>query len=170
MWREHGFEILFILAIITLIVITIYNLLSGAKGSYNDYSTYIKTLMGKRISKPTRHKPVESRGEKECRRAIEELTNKPFPKSRPSFLKNCVSGHNLELDCFNSELKMAVEYNGQQHYKYTPYFHSSKEAFYNIKYRDDMKKRLCDENHIKLIVVPHTVKLENIKSYISERM
>lgn len=112
------------------------------------------------------HKKItfESKGEKECRRVIERYTGKPFPKSRPNFLRNDVTVHNLELDCFNDELKIGVEYNGEQHYKYIPYFHKSKDAFYNTKYRDDIKKRLCIENNVTLIVVPYTVK--NIETYL----
>ena len=69
--------------------------------------------------------PQESKGEKECRKVLENLFNKPFSKSRPDFLRNPVTGgnFNLELDCYNQELSLAVEYNGIQHYKYVPYFH-----------------------------------------------
>ena len=51
---------------------------------------------------------------------------------------------NLELDCFNKELRIGLEYNGVQHYKYVPYFHKNKEAFLNQKYRDDMKEEYVE--------------------------
>lgn len=111
-----------------------------------------------------------SRGENECRRCIEKLTGRKFPKMRPDFLKNDVTLSNLELDCYCDELKLAVEYNGQQHYAYIPHFHSSKDAFYNVKYRDDMKRRLCESNGIDLIVVPYTVPEDEIEEYITDRL
>ena len=112
----------------------------------------------------------ESSGEIECRRVAEMMTGKPFPKKRPDFLKNPVTSHNLEIDCFCEELKLGIEYNGKQHYKYTPYFHSSKDAFYNTRYRDEMKARLCKENGIKLIIVPYTVKVGDIEEYLKQNL
>jgi hypothetical protein len=83
---------------------------------------------------------------------------------------NEVSGHQLELDCYNDELKIAVEYNGKQHYEFIPYFHSNKEAFQNMKYRDYMKQKLCSENGVKLIIVPYSVKHQEISDYIEKRI
>lgn len=113
---------------------------------------------------------VQSKGEQECRRVIEEITQKPFTKHRPDFLKNEITGKNLELDCYNDELKLAIEYNGIQHYEYTPVFHKNRDSFYNTKYRDKMKASLCHENGVKLIVVPYTVKLQDIKRYIQDHL
>lgn len=171
-WKEYGFEVLFIIAVIILVILVIYNLFTGKKGSYNDHTSLIKTLLGKsRSMGPKKKVTFESRGETECRRVIEKLTSKPFPKQRPDFLRNEITGgHNLELDCFNPDLKIAVEYNGEQHYKFIPYFHNSKDAYYNIKYRDDMKKRLCSKNNVHLITVPYTVKLDDIEAFISKEL
>lgn len=172
-WKEYGFEIMFWVAVIILIFIFVLNVLSGKKGSYYDHTNMIWNLINKPIggtySKLKKDNGYESKGERECRRVVEEYTGKPFPKARPNFLRNEITGaHNLELDCFNNDLKIGVEYNGEQHYNYIPYFHKTKDAFYNIKYRDDMKKRLCLENGVKLIVVPYTVK--DIKSYLQTEL
>ena len=111
-----------------------------------------------------------SRGESECKRAIERLTAKSFDKMRPEFLRNVITNSNLELDCYNDELRLAVEYNGEQHYKYVPYFHKTKDAFYNLKYRDDMKRRLCAENGVRLITVPYSVPIYDIERYIQNSL
>ena len=110
----------------------------------------------------------DSRGEIECRRVLEKIFKRPFNKIRPNFLNNPVTdgNYNLELDCYNDDLKIAVEYSGRQHYEYTPYFHKNKEAFYNQKYRDELKKRMCKDNGIILIEVPYTVKIENIEQFL----
>ena len=97
---------------------------------------------------------------------------RPFNKARPDFLRNPVTGgnFNLELDCFDEGLRIAVEYNGIQHYRYIPYFHKNKEAFTNQKYRDFMKKQKCKDAGVLLISVPYTVELHNIKKYIENEL
>lgn len=165
--KSNMFLILFWIAVVVLGILFVWNLLSGEKGSYTDHTPLMLDLMGKPFKKKA---SFQSKGETECRRAVEHLTGKPFPKARPNFMMNGVSGHNLELDCYNDEMKVAVEYNGKQHYDYTPYFHNSKEAFYNLKYRDFMKQQLCDKNGIKLIIVPYTVKHKDIEAYIEKRL
>lgn len=170
--ETHVFNILFILAVFVLVTIFITNIISGSKGTYDDHSNMMWSLVNKKYENPKTNKKVtfESKGETECRRAIESITGEPFPRSRPSFLLNKVSGQNLELDCYNEDLKLAIEYNGEQHYKFIPYFHSNKDAFYNIKYRDDIKKQLCDAAGVKLIVVPYTVKINDIEKYIENNL
>jgi hypothetical protein len=114
--------------------------------------------------------PRESKGEKKCRIFLEEFFGKPFPKVRPDFLSNPVTGgeYNLELDCYNKELKLCVEYNGRQHYEYTPFFHKNKEAFYNQKYRDEMKRMKCRSLDINMIEVPYYIK--DIDTYLTEEL
>jgi len=112
----------------------------------------------------------QSRGEMECKRVIEKITGRSFTKTRPTFLKNEITGQNLELDCYNPELKLAIEYNGEQHYKYTPRFHRTRDSFYNTKYRDQIKMELCKKNSIKLIIVPYTVKICDIERFILDSL
>lgn len=166
---------LFWLAIMLLIMIFLMNWMTGSKGTFVDHTNMMWDLVGKKgptqdTPQTSEKKSFESKGERECRRVIEKLTGQPFPKERPSFLLNGISGQNLELDCFNQDLKLAVEYNGEQHYKFIPFFHETKDAFYNIRYRDEMKKRLCDENGVTLIVVPFTIHHEDIEDYITKEL
>jgi hypothetical protein len=83
-------------------------------------------------------------------------------------LRNPVTGNNfnLEIDCYNPNLKLGVEYNGVQHYKYVPYFHRNNEAFLNQKYRDLIKSQFCKNEGVILIEVPYTVKVKDIESYL----
>ena len=114
----------------------------------------------------------ESKGETLCREVATKVFGKSFKKIRPDFLKNNVTGHNLELDIYNEELKVAIEYNGQQHYKYVPFFHKNYEHFLNQKYRDEIKKMLCKQEGIYLIEISYetdptdietTIRLEALK-------
>lgn len=108
----------------------------------------------------------ESKGETLCRHVAEKIFQKPFTKIRPDFLKNNVTKHNLELDIFNEELKVAIEYNGQQHYKYIPFFHKNYEHFQNQLYRDEIKRMLCKNNGIHLIEVSYEIDPANIEAFL----
>lgn len=164
-WKRYGFEISVGLSILFILILAIIR--RGKKGTWN--TSYI---IPRKINKTP---PRESKGEIECRKVLEEIFRRPFNKERPNILRNPVTSdisfsNNLELDCYNSELKIAVEYNGIQHYKYIPYFHKTKDAFQNQKYRDYIKREICKKNGITLIEVPYTVKIPDIKSYIIEKL
>jgi hypothetical protein len=167
-FKKHSFELLLGLCIIFILIYGLYRNLNGSKGTWSSNYTYrgisddikyVDTYENKRGA------PKESKGEKQCRYIMQSIFNKPFTNQRPNFLRS-VTGNNLELDCYNEELKLAVEYNGAQHEKYIPYFHKNKEAFLNQLYRDDIKRRICKDNGIYLIEVPHTVKIHDIEKYI----
>lgn len=100
----------------------------------------------------------------------EKIYNKPFPNTRPQFLYNPVTQALLELDCYNESEQLAIEYNGEQHYKYIEKFYKNYESFLCQKYRDEIKIRLCKENNITLIVVPYTVRISDIESYITKSL
>ncbi len=108
----------------------------------------------------------ESKGETVSRKAAEKIFNKKFIKVRPDFLKNAVTGHNLEIDIYNDELKLGIEYSGRQHYAFVPFFHKNKDAFQNQQYRDEIKRMKCSSNGVKLIEIPYTVPVEDIESFI----
>jgi len=169
-WQKYGFEIILVGCIIFILMFALFRI--GKPGSWSSSYTYIPTNKHKSSSNsfsPSGQSPKkESRGEAECRRVLQKYLQKPFPNRRPDFLRNPVTGgnYNLELDCYDENLRLAVEYNGAQHYKYIPYFHKNKEAFLNQKYRDELKRHLCKENKITLIEVPNTVNLNNIESYL----
>lgn len=111
-----------------------------------------------------------------CRQILEEFFGKPFPRVRPNFLKNPKTGFNLELDCYNQELRIALEHNGIQHYpelldeaSYN-FFKMSKEGEAAILYSDELKNQGCQEEGIFLITVPFQININNIKEYIIEKL
>ena len=172
-WDEYGFEIVVISSIIFMVLIFIYRYFKGEKGSY-DANRYKRREIPI-SSTPKRAPPKTSKGEIACKEALHQIFRKPFRKERPHFLKNPVTSdemndYNLEIDCYNDELKIGVEYNGVQHYKYTPFFHKNKEAFFNQKYRDEIKRTMCKENNILLIEVPYTVSNDMIYDFILNKL
>ena len=185
MWWDYGFELIIIFCVIFIVLYALYCKLTNKKGSWYDANQNFELLktQTKPYSSPkqnhlydsgrlSEYNPRESKGENECRRVLESIFKVPFRKERPDFLRNPVTGnfHNLELDCYNRNMRLAVEYNGIQHYEYTPYFHKSKDSFYNQKYRDMFKRQKCKEENITLIEVPHTVKIKNIENYLKEKL
>lgn len=111
-------------------------------------------------------RPGSSRKEELCRRIIEEIYQKPFIKVRPDFLKNPETGINLELDCYNDELKIALEYNGIQHYEYPNYTGQTYEEFVAQVRRDMFKAQRCEEEGIYLITVPYRIPEHMLRAYI----
>ena len=102
-----------------------------------------------------------------CKRALEEIYNKPFYCIRPNFLKNPETNRNLELDLYNHELKITVEYSGIQHFKWPNFTGQSRDKFIEQVRRDKFKLDSCDNNGIYLITVPYNVKEKEIKDYIN---
>lgn len=124
----------------------------------------------KNYFKPQISNKQESIGERICRDYLEKKFNTKFKNERPDFLRNPITNNNLELDCYSKKLRLALEYNGKQHYEYVEKFHKTKTDFYNQKYRDDIKKRLCYENGIDLIEVPYNIPHHQIPEYINEAL
>lgn len=166
-WNTHGFEIILVGCLIFICIFALTRI--GKTGTWSASYSYNPvvhpTYNGQ---KPRQGPPKNSKGEIECRRVLQKLFKRPFNNCRPDFLLNPVTGghFNLELDCYDESLKLAVEFSGKQHYFYNSYMHKNKEAFYNQKYRDDMKSRICKENGITLIVVSYKVKNGDIEQYL----
>lgn len=105
-----------------------------------------------------------------CRSILERHYNKKFPSMRLDILKNPDTGRNLELDCYCHDLRLALEYNGIQHYKYPNRYHKTEDDFIMQLARDEWKSRKCKEHGIYLIIVPYTVKVTELSSFIHQRL
>lgn len=57
----------------------------------------------------------------------------------------------LYLDFYIPLYNLAIEVDGQQHYKYTKFFHGSKRKFRKSVDNDYLKEQFCDINGITLI-------------------
>ena len=165
-WKKYGYEIIIIICFIAIGFLALFNI--GKKGTWST-NYYIPSKV---TPQPIiHHTSKKSKGETECKQVLERIFNVPFKTTRPDFLKNPVTLHyNLELDCYNESLRLAIEYNGEQHYKYIPYFHRNKESFMNQCYRDELKRRMCKENNVNLIEVPYYIKLQDIESYLLNKL
>ena len=187
-WNKNGYTIIFISAFLLLTVFYLFR--SGGHGTSDtkDMNDILLQVMGenKKITTPrflsvnrlneydrVMDGPTsqKSKGEQVCKEFLEFLYKKPFDTTRPSFMTNPITGHALELDLYNAELRIAVEYNGAQHYHFNEYMHKkSRDKFQNMQYRDYMKKQLCHQHGINLIIVPYTIKTEEIPTFIYKQL
>jgi hypothetical protein len=106
--------------------------------------------------------------ERTCRKILEYIYKTEFPKKRPIWLKSD-DGRRLEFDGYCESLKTSFEYQGEQHYKFVPYWHKTNEKFVKYQQRDKKKSDLCKENGIHLIIIPYTIKYEDLYMYIYQK-
>lgn len=99
------------------------------------------------------------------KRESEHFIRKLFPhhefsRSKPKWLT-----HNLELEIYNDSLKIAVEYQGHEHYEYHHDIHKNKVGFKYQNRMNKLKAKLCKQNGVCLVVVPYFC--VNIPKYIT---
>ena len=102
-----------------------------------------------------------------CANILSKLLNKtPKQNFRPKWLTNPKTNYPLEIDVYFPELKIAVEYNGAQHYKPVTLGGCSKKTaskiFKGVQQRDRIKKELIDSQPDKVrhfIIIKYTEKL-----------
>ena len=97
---------------------------------------------------------------------LQEIYGKEFKTVRPNFLKSLVTGKNLEIDCYNHELRIGAEYNGEQHYVWPNWTKQTYPDFIKQVQRDTFKRKVCDKKGIFLITIPYNIKKEDIPQFI----
>lgn len=92
-----------------------------------------------------------------CRSGIQKNVKnniKPYWFADVVFEEFPVAGTRMTLDFFNATQNIAIEVDGNQHYKYNKFFHSnSRQNFLRQLNRDEKKEYFCEINNIKLIRV-----------------
>lgn len=163
-YKDKQWEIYILISIVLIVCIWSYKKIRGIEGTWSKTCKLPPIIDTQDILPENK----ESIGEAVCRDYLNKLFKKRFIKVRNIY--NPVTHQYLELDCYNDELKLAIEYNGQQHYKYVPYFHKNPQDFRNQQYRDELKRIYCQQLGITLIEVPHTVKKDYICSYLYQKL
>ena len=59
-------------------------------------------------------------------------------------------------------IQCLIEFEGRQHYEYTPYFHENPQAFYRYQEHDRIKINACLARGLPLHIIPYTEE-ENLK-------
>ena len=110
--------------------------------------------------------------EEKCRKIFQELFKKEFRSVRPDWLKNPWTYQNLELDGYNPDIVtpkgkgLAFEYDGVQHSRFTPLFHSCVGDFDHMWERHSLKDEMCRDEGVLLIRIPHYVCYLHLKPFI----
>jgi thiol-disulfide isomerase/thioredoxin len=97
------------------------------------------------------------KSEQICRAYFEALFEAEFPTVRPAWLTNDNNNY-LELDGFNSQLKIAFEHQGRHHYEFDGFYHKTKAQFLDQQKNDDIKRQICQKHGILLIEIPELFK------------
>lgn len=160
-WKYYRWELFLVISILVFVLCYFFTKQDKYNGLTYNYIIPQYKKESKRV--PKKH-------ETECRRIVESIFKTPFSSVRPNFLKNPKTGKNLELDMYNEDLKLAIEYQGAQHRIYTPFFHKSYGDYLDQVARDNYKKEKCSDYGIDLICVPDTVKYEDLGKYITSEL
>lgn len=80
---------------------------------------------------------------------------------RPTWLTNPSTGRAMEIDAYYPPLRLGIEYNGAQHYIFPNKFHPNtkkgREEFDLTVFRDQLKRKLAEEQNVKIITIPYYV-------------
>jgi hypothetical protein len=112
-------------------------------------------------------KSPRTRSEKAVIDIFEKITGKKFPTVYPDWLK--WKGRPMELDGYNDELKICVEFSGPLHTKFYP-ARESYAAYHERVEKDREKIRLCRENGVRLIVIDMSIPTRHLYAYINSRL
>lgn len=95
--------------------------------------------------------------EEKCRQCFEFLFDKDFVNTWDVLTKN--GKRYLQLDGYNKELKLAFEYQGEQHYNFNAIpggtLENKQKRFIKIQKNDKIKEELCKENKIILFTIKY---------------
>lgn len=108
-----------------------------------------------------------SKPESICKKTLQKIYGVKFSTVRPKWLRNPLTNRPMELDCYNDECKVAVEYNGVQHYKWPNFTRQTKQQWLDQVERDRLKVDICDKNDVYLITVPYNIPHDLIPDYIN---
>lgn len=104
---------------------------------------------------------------KNCKLIENQLKQLSIDFEREKFLNDSLQRFDFYFE--KDGIKYAIEYNGEQHYKYNPFFHGHDiSVFEKYQERDKRKQNYCQQNNIKLIIIPYTFTKEEIKNYINK--
>lgn len=97
---------------------------------------------------------------------MEEHHGVSFKQYRPDWLKNPFSPYPMELDLYNADIGVAYMLHGTNHREFIPSYHGYEEEFTKTLTRDAAKVKLCTENNVKYVVIPHPCTEEEMKALL----
>lgn len=71
------------------------------------------------------------------------------------------------FDFYIPSLNLTIEFDGQQHYEFIPFFHKTKEKFEERKQFDEEKNKYCLDKGINLLRIPYN-EIDNLNNILKE--
>lgn len=108
----------------------------------------------------------QSQGERTISKWLRDRDIHSIPQKKfiDCFDKSC-----LPFDFYVPQYNLAIEYDGEQHYKPEIFFGG--EEAYKIRHRHDLiKNKYCEDNNINLLRIPYTVTGEDIGKVIQNKL
>jgi len=170
-----------VIAVIVITCAVIYCFCTSNRKKYTfvglDTKTDLDTILSRQIKRKKGRRNGYNRAEERCREIFQSIFGERFKKVRPDWLRNPVTGKNLELDGYCPNVRtplgrgLAFEYDGKQHAQYTPHFHKAgpNEFVYQTK-KDSWKDLQCRKQGVVLIRIPHYILFEDLERYIKMRL
>jgi len=107
--------------------------------------------------------------EEKTRQCIELIFNDTFP-SIWGVIRKSTTNRIMQLDGYNNKLKIAFEYQGEQHYSWQDCRGTTeekkKQIFSKVIKNDQEKLKLCNEKNIHLITIKYFEKYKEDKQYL----
>lgn len=150
---------LFLILVAVSLLITVYKMLANSR-------EYIGSAARRDIVKDLTQSP-RTKGEAYAIKILESITGAKFPTVRPSWL--LYKGSQLELDGYNEELKLALEYSGPLHRKWFPNVETYENYLDRVR-KDIFKRERCREHGVRLINLDSELPRRHWRDYLLSRM
>lgn len=96
-----------------------------------------------------------SKGAEQLLKIVKDL----FPNHKVVLEYNVADRGSLFIDIYLPRLKLAFEFDGEQHHKYVEHFHGDRQGFIKAQKRDHQKDELCEQKGITMIRVGYNEEL-----------
>lgn len=125
-------------------------------------------ICGQIKANQNQNKIIVSKGELFIKNWLEQ-NEIPFSWQKPIITEHLARNSNIMYADFYIELynkRYIIEYNGSQHYKFSTFFHKTKDDFEAQRRRDKLLKRYCEINNIIFIELKYTLSLDKIENIL----
>lgn len=108
----------------------------------------------------------QSQGERTISKWLQDRDIHFIPQKK---FNDCFDKSYLPFDFYVPQYNLAIEYDGEQHYKPEKFFGG--EEAYKIRHKHDLiKNKYCEDNDINLLRIPYTVTGEDIGKVIQNKL
>lgn len=97
-------------------------------------------------------------------RIVKEALVKVFPDDEFHFSEG-VEG--VIFDFYNERMRLAIQYQGKQHYEFTPLWHRTPDGLDRQKERDKRKREFCLKHNITLVEVPYWLSSSEVEQLLA---